>query len=188
MLLFIFFTVLLLFSFKTAKVLIKPWARCSLVLIASWVLDGGTLTAAPVCNMLFLPAGGGSFDDSDLIDAAGGNYKPDGGRTLVCCETPLVNGCLLMYRMWFNYFFPVINIKKYEVALKFCLCLFFKKKLYLDPLYVCVDWVLPRFHTVFFLFLFSSHEVVQETQETLETQETTILTVRLFSLFDLLVL
>lgn len=25
--------------------------------------------------------GGGSFDDSDLLDVSGGDYKPDGGRS-----------------------------------------------------------------------------------------------------------
>lgn len=42
------------------------------------VLVGGLLTATR--KMLFLPEGGGSFGDSDLIDVAGGNYKPDGGN------------------------------------------------------------------------------------------------------------
>lgn len=26
-------------------------------------------------------SGGGSFDDSDLFDVSGGDYKPDGGRS-----------------------------------------------------------------------------------------------------------
>lgn len=40
------------------------------------------------------PEGGGSFDDSDLADVAGGDYKPDGGKTAAPPVTFLPFNCV----------------------------------------------------------------------------------------------